>query len=161
MWGRAIKLAKDNWCLIVPRPYEGPHECDRLYPGAQGRNIYQSTCPSVAKTDLMHALHFQYKYSGMQSQSLRFPCCKIREASRGVGGEMRKVLGICPKGRAVQSWLLEGGQSLHSTGWNQEDFWSGDQDVSHTQWKASLLLHGDEIHVYPETCRTLTKTVRS
>ena len=80
---RAIKLTKDNWCLITPRPYEIPHEYDRLYPGVQGRNIYQSTCPSVAKTDLMHALHFQYKYSGMQSQSLRFPCCKIREASRG------------------------------------------------------------------------------
>ena len=121
MWGRAIKLAKDNWCLIVPRPYEVPHECDRLYPGAQGRNIYQSTCSSVAKTDLMHALHFQYKYSGMQSQSLRFPCCKIREASRGTK-KMRDVLGIGPKGRAVQSWLLEGGQSFHSTGWNQEDF---------------------------------------
>ena len=61
MGGRAIKLAKDNWCLIAPRPYEVPHEYDRLYPGAQGSNIYQSTCPSVAETDLMHALHFTFR----------------------------------------------------------------------------------------------------
>ena len=160
MWGSAIKLAKDNWCLIVPRPYEVPHECDRLYPGAQGRNIYQSTCSSVAKTDLMHALHFQYKYSGMQSQSLRFPCCKIREASRGKKKNERSTWHR-PKGQGCpvltpwrwskppQHWLKPRG------------FWRGDQVVSHTQWKASLLLHGDEIHVYPETCKTLTKTVRS
>lgn len=147
VWGRAIEMTMDNWCSIPPRPSEGPHECDSdpLSRGSRGKHVSMAPVPQLPR--LASCMACTSRIS-MQSQFLRFPCCKIRKASRQNNGKY-----------LAQAWRAGLWPKLPQHGLEPRGFWRGDQNVAHAQWKASLLLHGDELHVYPETCQDINEDI--
>lgn len=117
-----------------------------VYPGLKVEVFINGPCLPVGKSGPRHALHFQLKV-----QECRVSSCNFRAAtSERPQGKNRKYLAQAWRAvlsSAVQLQLPVDGQSF----WLEpRGFWRGDQDVSHAQWKASLLLHGDELQVYPE-----------
>lgn len=147
MWGSAIEMTMGNWCLIPPRPSEGPHECDSdpLSRGSRGKHVSMAPVPQLPR--LASCMACTSRIS-MQSQFLRFPCCKIRKASRQNNGKY-----------LAQAWRAGLWPKPPQHGLEPRGFWRGDQDVAHAQWKASLLLCGDELHVYPETCQDINEDI--
>lgn len=117
-----------------------------VYPGLKVEVFINGPCLPVGKSGPRHALHFQLKV-----QECRVSSCNFRAAtSERPQGKNRKYLAQAWRAvlsSAVQLQLPVDGQSF----WLEpRGFWRGDQDVSHAQWKASLLLHGDGLQVYPE-----------
>ena len=131
-----------------------------LRPSIQGLRreaCVNGTCPPAAEIGLMHGLHFQDKYAEPVSE------ISMLQNQKGLKAKQWEVLGTGLKGRAVQycpvatpwRWPKPPQHGLEPRG-----FWRGDQDVAHAQWEASLLLHGGELHVYPETCQDINEDIR-
>ena len=121
VWGSAIEMTMSNWCLIPPRPSEGPHECDSdpLSRGSGGKHVSRAPVPQLPRLASCMACTSRIN---MLSQFLRFPCCKIRKASRQNNEKYLAQAWRAGLSSTVQLQLPEGGQNLHSMGWNQEDF---------------------------------------